>query len=151
MQVDGALNGVRRYSGFAVYEDRVPLQHDFLHEIVNILLFLNDALGHDLSSSGPYIVQVGVPELTKCLPLEPLLHYEQTVYHASFVLFPTGLLCGLDDSIGEDWTVWFYDLGLVEFAGYNLFQLVLESQRYLSDFFSGDGRGKKMFAFAVRG
>jgi hypothetical protein len=52
----------------------------------------------------------------------------------------------VQDGVGDDAAVGFGNLILGQFAGYDLFDLVLEAQGDYGDIFGVDGRGMAVFA-----
>jgi hypothetical protein len=86
-------------------------------------------------------VEIGIPEFGVRLLLEPLLHHKQTEDDASLVLLSSSGLRSVQHRLGQDRAMRFGDLILLEFAGNDLFDLVLQTQRDLGDFFRVDGRG----------
>lgn len=61
MQVNGFLNHVDGRSGLSINHDGVALEQNRVHQVVHILLALNDGLGDNLTRLGPEAVEIGVP------------------------------------------------------------------------------------------
>lgn len=123
-----------------------------MHEIVHVVLFLDNVLGQDFASSCAEIVQIGIPELEQSLSSEPMLAYQQTVDDTgAVVLIGAGDLAGglgsLDDGGGDDIAVGSGDAIFGQFAGNDLFELVFQAEGSECDLLGGNGRGD--FSFAV--
>ena len=79
MQIHSLLDGIDGLSVFAVDDDAVALEKNVLHEMGEVLFFLDDPLSHHLAGFGAELVKFQVPELKHTLALEPVLDNEKTV------------------------------------------------------------------------
>lgn len=121
MQINCALQDIRRRAFMAIPQNAESLQQHFLKKVILVFAALDYALRDNLAGFSAQEIEIRIIHLELRLALEPAETHEQTEDNACAVFFAAGFLCEEDDALGYDLGVRAGDLGFFELKGNSSF------------------------------